>query len=201
MPRRDGLTRPFRALTLTIGLAAIIALGGCPVAQQPTTPPADDGNTTNDPSFLPNNSRDGVRPIPPIPVDTGNELPDAGNSTQTGSGAPTAPDLPDEPDETPQTPSLRVIVLGPNNNLEVRRDEPVEIEYRVDGDSQGIELIYDVEGGQSGVVAQSGLNVEGTVVFETSEPGVYSFSIRATGSDSEVTQVVPGSVTVVGDMR
>ena len=70
----------------------------------------------------------------------------------------------------------------------------------MDGDAQNIELIFDVEGGQSGVVAQSGLNVEGKVVFSTADPGVYSFRIRAVNADGEASQNVPAVVTVVGDM-
>ncbi|MCH7870978.1 MAG: hypothetical protein IID33_04695, partial [Planctomycetes bacterium] len=180
-------------------LLTIVSLGGCPVAQQPTTPPADDGSASSAPDFAPLNQDRGSRPIPPLPVDDGSQQDDFGTLQPGTPTVPTVPDEPEVPDQQ-QPPVLRVTVLGPNSNLELRRDEPVEIEYRVDGDAQNIELIYDLEGGQAGVVAQSGLNVEGKVVFSTGDPGIYSFSIRATSSDTEVIQSVPAIVTVVGDM-
>ena len=193
--------RSLPLLTAAVAVVTIISLGGCPVAQQPTTPPADDGANAGQTGFLPNNNRSDTRPIPPLPVDDGQDQSGLdGGTLPEFPGAPGDPGQPDDGDEPDDGPSLRVTILGPNTNLEVRRDEPVEVEYRVDGDAANIELLFDLEGGQAGLVAQGGLNVEGTVLFSTAQPGVYTLSIRAATADGEVVQTVPGKVTVVGDM-
>ena len=114
-------------LTAAVAVVTIISLGGCPVAQQPTTPPADDGANADLPGFLPNNNRSDARPIPPLPVDEGQNQPgfDDGTLPQF-PGAPVDPGQPGDGEQPDDGLSLRVTVLGPNTNIEVRRDEPVE---------------------------------------------------------------------------
>jgi hypothetical protein len=184
---------------VTATLVVVVTLGGCPVQQQPVDTGEDSGQGAGSGVNTPTRPAT-ERPVPPPPVDEGT-LPGDGGQPGGGGGLPNPGTDPGEEPTEPQAQALRVVILGPNVNAEVKRNEAVEVEYRVDGEAQSVELFYNLEGGQSGVIVQSNLNVEGTVEFSTDQPGVYALGVRAANVDSEAEQLAPGRVTVVGQAQ
>ncbi len=187
-----------------MGVVTIMALGGCPVAQQPVTP-SDDSQTSTASSNTSNNQRPENRPVPPVDTDEdtgadtgGSSGGSTGGGSSGGDSGGSGGDGGDGSDSGP-TP-VKVLVFAPNANREVVRGASIDVEYRVDGDATAIELVYQKDADTTVLVKQDKLNVEGKVAFSSEDPGVYRLGIRATGADEGVvTQYAPGKVTVVGD--
>lgn len=195
--------RPFLAkaslLFATTALVIIVTLGGCPVAQTPgTTNENQNDNTAR--NNVDNNQRPGNRPVPPIPVDNDNG---GGTGPGTGTGDNVNQNLnvnTNTNDNGGTTERLTVVVTTPQTNREVLRNQAVEVDYRVDGAAESVELVFAKDDGDV-QVAQAGLSLEGTVVFSTFEPGTYVLGIRAqTSLGATKLQLAPGKITVVGDM-
>lgn len=182
--------------SLVVGLT-IISLGGCPVAQQPTNPTNDDSDSsTQQPTT--NNQREGNRPVPPLPTPTGDESTGGGDTTgDGGSGDGTGGGGDGGGGGGSSGQSLRIVILGPVSSVETRQNQAVDVEYRVDGESTSIELVFQVVGATDTVVLKSGLNVEGKAQFSSADAGIYRVGIRASNSTKTTTQFAAGQVTVV----
>jgi len=197
-------TGPVAVWLIVAGLVAVISVGGCPVAQQPTSPTTDGQDDVIEPPAN-NNQRDTNRPIPPPPLDepddgTGGGGSSGGGTDGGGSGG--------GGDGGSQAPPISVDISAPGTtDVETAPGGEAAVTYEVFGGDPAdgaisIELLYDVDGlADSGdeVVLAADLAARGTQAFTTAgiASGAYRIGVRAFNSEERKTTYAAGRLVIV----
>ena len=119
----------FLPMAAIASLLTIMLLGGCPVAQQPTTPTDEQGQL--EPPAAPGADGDLDRPIPPPDLDGDDDQDDSDGDDTAGDGGGAGDD-----DGGGGASSASVTLDEPAGDLAVRPGTPVNVEFAI-YDSQG----------------------------------------------------------------
>ncbi|MBU0640660.1 MAG: integrin alpha [Planctomycetes bacterium] len=206
MPRKRLHSWPVALFVIVTGLMTIISIGGCPVAQQPTTPVDQQDDQTQE-TRPPNNQNQLNRPIPPPPLDEGDGQDGSGGSS---GGVPGADGGDDGGGDSEQSQPLVLNITAPGSaNIYLQPGGEGTVTYEVFGGDPNdgpitVELFYDLDGvaatGDEATL-KTNLPPRGTEGFTALgvDTGSYHLGLRAANNKASVAAYADGQLVVVGE--
>jgi hypothetical protein len=202
-PRRSVL---INASFIALGTCLIIlgTIGGCPVAQQPTTPTQDEDQTPTTPTE--DNITRPSRPIPPPPIETPEEGQDTGGSTGGTTGDTGG-------SSSGSNQAISIVITAPQDaDINILPGKSTSISYEVFGGNPSdgaitTTLFFDLDGienTEDEVTLATNLAPRGTQDFlptvngENLAPGVYFLGLRASNTRFTTTVYAGGRLVIVG---